>query len=201
MRRHGGRGWCGVGAPCVALQTCPAPPTPGERRTVQLSPRVAFLWVAGKAWAVGGAGWSPGPAIVCWACRLPGVAPQPPNTARPSPQRKCWCLQEMQDKAGRWVEGAWKMCLGPAGGAEGGAPLCTPRTRLFVVAEGKGPTSRAALPLPGLFPPGRHTLPASQTTTTPTTPTPAASPPLLPREAPGSKGKKSPELGGSSVCR
>ena len=72
--------------------------------------------------------------------------PPPPNTPRPTPQRKCWCLQEMQDKAGRWVEGAWKMCLGLAGGAEGGALLRTPRTRLFVVAEGKGPTSRAALP-------------------------------------------------------
>ena len=40
----------------MALQTCPAPPAPGERhRTVQFSPRVAFLWVAGKAQAVGGA--------------------------------------------------------------------------------------------------------------------------------------------------
>lgn len=127
-------GWKGLvpgGGPCVALQTCRAPPAPGECPTVQLSPRVAFLWVTGKARAVGGASRSPGPAIVCWACWPPGVAPPPPNTARPSPQRKCWCLQEMQDKAGRWVEGAWKMCLGPAGGAEGGGPTPHPKDEAF----------------------------------------------------------------------
>ena len=69
------------------------------------------------------------------------------------------------------------MCLGLAVGLRAGAPLPTQRTRPFVAVEGKGPTSQAVLPLPCLFPPGRHTLQACKS---------QASRPLLPREAPGS---------------
>ena len=159
--------------------------------SVQLSPRVAFLWVTGKARALGGASRSPGPAIVCWACWPPGVAPLPPTPPGPPPRGSAGVYRKCRTRLGGGWRGPGRCVLARLVGLRAGAPLPTPRTRLFVVAEGKGPTSRAALPLPGLFPPGRHTLPASQT---------PASPPLLPREAPEREGKKSPELGDSSIC-
>lgn len=105
-----------------------------------------------KGWHFSGSQGQPGvwsdPAIVWQASRVW------PSTARPSQGRKCRYLQEMQDKAwevgGGGVANLWepRRCVWAlVGGLRAGIPLPTPRTRLFVVVEGKGPTSQAALPL------------------------------------------------------
>lgn len=96
--------------------------------------------------------------------------PHPPTPPGPPPRGSAGVYRKCRTRLGGGWRGPGRCVLARLVGLRAGAPLPTPRTRLFVVAEGKGPTSRAALPLPRLFPPGRHTLPASQTPRQPTPP-------------------------------
>lgn len=173
----------------MALQTCPAPPAPGEcHRTVQFSPRVAFLWVAGKARAVGGAS----------HCVLGSKAagcgpPHPPTPPGPPPRGSAGVYRKCRTRLGGGWRGPGRCVLAWLEGLRAG-PFSAPQGRGFLLLL-KGKVPLPGQPCPSLASFLQDATPCRPPK--PPTPTPT-SPPLLPREAPGSKGKESPELGDSS---
>lgn len=146
MRRHGGRGWCGVGGPCVALQTCPAPPTPGERRTVQLSPRVAFLWVAGKAWAVGGAQ----PLCAGLAGRRVWP-PNPPTPPGPPPRGSAGVYRKCRTRLGGGWRGPGRCVLARLVGLRAGLLSAHQGRGFLLLLKGKVPLPGQPCPSPASF--------------------------------------------------